>query len=264
MAQLALALLLAQTSARRPSLQGSAPAKPLGAPGPPRGALAGAPPPRGGAPPAPAPARASAASSALSVVFGAGLVLGSLGLKLPQISKLLRTRSTAGLSLLGCYGEVPMCLSFAIYHARLGYPLDSYAENLLLAAQNLAIIGIYWALSPPPLAHMLGVATAGIALHAGLWLLPTRWQPLVAQAQPAVMLWGYAPQIALNARLGCTGSLSAVTTAMRFAGCALRLVTTVTRIGLDPYLLGAYGLAALCTGTMLAQIATLPAACTVH
>lgn len=196
-----------------------------------------------------------------SALFGAGMVLGSLGLKLPQIALLLRTRSTAGLSLAGCYGEVPMCASFAIYHARLGYPLDTYAENLVITAQNLAIVAIFWWLEPPPLAHMLGVSALGLGLHLLLWVLPARYQPLVAQAQPLAMLWGYLPQILLNSRLGCTGSLSAATTALRFAGCSIRLLTTLCRIGRDVPLLAAYGLAATCTGTMLAQLALLPAAC---
>lgn len=196
-----------------------------------------------------------------STLFGAGLVLGSLSLKLPQIALLLRTRSTAGLSLAGCYGEVPMCASFAIYHARLGYPLDTYAENLVITAQNLAIIAIYWWLRPPSLAHMLTAIALGVGLHVTLWKLPARYQPLVAQAQPLAMLWGYLPQILLNARLGCTGSLSAVTTGLRFTGCSIRLLTTLCRIGKDKALLAAYGLAAGCTGAMLAQLALLPAAC---
>jgi len=153
------------------------------------------------------------------------------------------------------------CASFAIYHARLGYPLDTYAENLVITAQNLLIIAIYWVLKPPSAAHMLGVSTAGVLLHAVLWLLPARWQSLVAQAQPIAMLWGYLPQILLNARLGCTGSLSAVTTAARFAGCSIRLATTVLRIGDDPWLLATYGLAASLTAALLAQFALLPANC---
>ena len=189
------------------------------------------------------------------------MVLGSLGLKLPQIALLLRSRSTAGLSLAGCYGEVPMCASFAIYHARLGYPLDTYAENVVIAAQNVAIVLIYWWLDPPPVMHMLAVATLGVSLHLGLWALPARYQPLIAHAQPLAMLWGYVPQIALNARLGCTGSLSSVTTALRFAGCSIRLLTTLLRIGQDKALLAAYGLAAGCTGAMLLQLALLPASC---
>jgi hypothetical protein len=131
----------------------------------------------------------------------------------------------------------------------------------VITAQNLIIVAIYWFLKPPTLAHMLGVSVAGVLLHGTLWLLPVRWQPLVAQAQPLAMLCGYLPQILLNARLGCTGSLSAVTAALRFAGNSIRLGTTVLRIGDDPWLLAAYGLAASLTAALLAQFALLPAAC---
>lgn len=197
----------------------------------------------------------------LAMLFGTGIMLGSLCLKLPQIVKLVRNRSVLGLSLAAAYSEIPMYSSFAIYHARLGYPWDTYGENVIITAQNLAIIAIFWVLQPPGLAHAVLALSVGVALHAALWLLPVKYQPLIAQAQPVSMLCGYLPQIMLNARNGCTGQLSAATTVLRFVGCLIRLGTTIVRIGDDVWLVLAYVLSALLTAVLCGQLLFLPAAC---
>lgn len=206
--------------------------------------------------------KAKSGSSALVPrVMGVGVTAGALCLKVPQIVAIARAGSTDGISLAGSYMEVPMYSAFALYHARLGYPLDTYGENVAITLQSLVIVGLVWAMRRTGRGHMLAVLAAAAALHGGIWLLPRPLLPVVAQAQPLIMCAGYGPQILLNFKAGCTGQLSALTTAMRFVGCLVRTATTLARLRGDPWVLSAYLVSASLTGVLLAQVLLLPRDC---
>ena len=86
-------------------------------------------------------------------------------------------------------------------------------------------------------------------------MLPrSRWQ-ILNLAQAPLVLAARVPQIVANFQQGHTGQLSAVTIVLLFAGSLARVFTTVVEAGADWGLLVNYGIGAICSGTLLAQIA---------
>ena len=64
----------------------------------------------------------------LSKVLGYCIVAGSFFLQLPQLLKIMKSRSVHGLSLLSQYSEVPISSSKVTYHYLKNLPFSSYGE----------------------------------------------------------------------------------------------------------------------------------------
>jgi len=109
-------------------------------------------------------------------IVGVAVTVGSFTLKVPQLTKCISASSVAGLSLYGAYFELNNFLGAAIYHYLQGYPLSTWAENLSLIAQQVAIIGLLWTLSvtTPTIGHMTSFFVAE-ALFIGGDLVYCLW-----------------------------------------------------------------------------------------
>jgi uncharacterized membrane protein len=64
----------------------------------------------------------------LSKVLGYCIVAGSFFLQMPQLLKIMKSRSVLGLSSLSRYSEVPISSSTVIYHYLKNLPFSSYGE----------------------------------------------------------------------------------------------------------------------------------------
>jgi hypothetical protein len=80
----------------------------------------------------------------ISSILGYGILLGSLFLQVPQLYKILKARSVAGISRWSRYSEVPINSSSCIYHFLIGAPLVTWGENIIVLAQNIAIVITCW------------------------------------------------------------------------------------------------------------------------
>ncbi|KAG5184418.1 hypothetical protein JKP88DRAFT_348513 [Tribonema minus] len=204
------------------------------------------------------PPSATAAETA-RVIFaklaGLGIIVGSMGMKLPQIMRILEARSVLGLSLTANYFEVPLVSNGVIYHFKKGYPFSAYGENAFLLVQNLIVVALMWRYSAPPMKHraMAAMTATFVALCVGTYSLPDRWQPLLVLSSTPLILLVTIPQILVNARQGHTGQMSAITVALKLGGSAIRLATTLIEIGVDRALLLNYGLGTVLNGVLMAQ-----------
>jgi hypothetical protein len=80
----------------------------------------------------------------VSKILGYGILVGSLFLQVPQLYKILKLRSVAGISRWSRYSEVPINTSSCIYHFLIGAPLSTWGENIIVLTQNVVIVMTCW------------------------------------------------------------------------------------------------------------------------
>ena len=103
----------------------------------------------------------------ISKALGVGIISFSSIVKIPQILKLLTSRSATGVSFLSYFLETCGFVASLAYNARQGFPFSTYGETALIAVQNAVICVL--------VLHFRGrdgVAGGFVAgLGAGLWAL---------------------------------------------------------------------------------------------
>uniref|UniRef100_A0A7S4L975 Mannose-P-dolichol utilization defect 1 protein homolog n=1 Tax=Guillardia theta TaxID=55529 RepID=A0A7S4L975_GUITH len=178
----------------------------------------------------------------VSKFLGYGILVGSLFLQVPQLLRILLSRSVVGLSATARYSEVPINSSSVIYHFLLGYPLACYGENIVVLIQNLIVVALIWAWRTPrvPVREMLFCTLSFVVLCAAQLSLPKELLPWLIYVNIPFIFGSTVPQILANARQGHTGQLSILTCFLKLVGCCVRIFTTITQIGLDPGLLLGY------------------------
>ena len=82
----------------------------------------------------------SAAASLTSSVIGGLMIAGSAGVKIPQISRIVRSQSVYGLAPTAFYAESAVYSAQCAYHLRSGFPFATWGENLALLLQNTVCI----------------------------------------------------------------------------------------------------------------------------
>uniref|UniRef100_UPI00398F357C mannose-P-dolichol utilization defect 1 protein-like n=1 Tax=Pristiophorus japonicus TaxID=55135 RepID=UPI00398F357C len=190
----------------------------------------------------------------LSKVLGLGIIAGSVMVKLPQIFKILRAKSTAGLSFNSVLLEMLSITGSMVYSIRNHFPFSSWGEALFLMLQTLTIGFL--------IQHYHGRTQQG-ALYllvyfvlVGLLLSPLT--PLMAvtllQAlnMPAV-IFSRLIQILTNLHNGHTGQLSAVTIFLLFGGSLARIFTSVQETG-DSLMILTYMVSSSFNGIIAGQL----------
>ena len=214
-----------------------------------------------------------------SQVLGYGIVVGSAGVKMPQIYKIMKADGELGLSGTTLLIEWASSVATLSYYLPLGYPFSTWGENFFLFFQNGIITGLY-------LKHTSGIRSAKFALVALLSamlgsvlylrslpdiVLPEQLCSATGMARCRIsceelavglpfvlMLFGRLPQILQNQRQGHTGALSLITYLLNVLGGAARVFTVMQEIDNKGVLLN------VCSGfvqntVILAQILLLGA-----
>ncbi|KAF2836944.1 mannose-P-dolichol utilization defect 1 protein [Patellaria atrata CBS 101060] len=75
----------------------------------------------------------------ISKTLGIGIIAASSIVKLPQLLKILSSRSGSGISFLSYLLETAAYLIGLAYNTRHGFPFSTYGETALIAVQNVAI-----------------------------------------------------------------------------------------------------------------------------
>lgn len=167
-----------------------------------------------------------------SKALGLAIVAGSSVVKVPQILKLLQSRSAAGVSSLSYALETAAFVITLVYSARNGFPFSTYGETALIAAQNVVISVLvlrYSGRDAVAAAFVGGLAVAGYALQderlVEMGLLRT------LQAVGALLAVGSkVPQIYTIWQQGGTGQLSAFAVFNYLFGSLARVYTTVQEV----------------------------------
>ena len=194
---------------------------------------------------------AKCAKFLISKLLGYGIVIGSAGVKMPQVYNIVKAGSVEGLSGPSMLIEWAASIASFTYYMALGYPFSTWGENFFLFFQNGAIAALYFryttGLNSPRFWLMAAFSVVlGTVLYAralpDVELSPPVCERLglrrctitctdVAGALPVVlMLFGRLPQIVPNVRQGHTGRLSLITYALNFLGGAARVFTVLTEL----------------------------------
>jgi len=194
---------------------------------------------------------------ATSIAQGLGYLVGSGSLLLytPIAIRIVRQGSADGLTLSTWWLKLIHYTCSILYSTAQGYPLSTFLETVIIAAEATTILGLvaYYqrSLDAKFLASIIiFVVTVAVVLReAPLEVLA------VGQTSSALLnVVALLPQFALNAKTQTAGDYSPVTASLATVGCTIRLFTTYQLTGSDPLLLGSYGLAFVLNGSLLLQI----------
>ncbi|KAI6710745.1 hypothetical protein PZA11_006684 [Diplocarpon coronariae] len=154
---------------------------------------------------------------AISKGLGIGIIGASSIVKLPQILKLVNSRSASGISFLSYLLETSAYLIGLAYNVRQGFPFSTYGETGLIMVQNVAIAVLVLHYSGKPSAAGLFVA----ALATGAFTLFSKSivdLKTLGYVQAGAGVVGVAaklPQILAVWQEGGTGQLSAFAVSAR-------------------------------------------------
>jgi mannose-P-dolichol utilization defect protein 1 len=190
---------------------------------------------------------------AVSKGLGYAIIAGSFLLKAPQIFNLVRAKSEDGLILSALYLETLSYAASSSYNAIRGSPLSTYAEGLVILAQNIIIAVLCWHYGRTGAGHRI-TASAALVVAAAVFLsLPSAALPLLMALSVATSMSSRVKQIAANYSAGSTGILSLATTLLQTGGCAARIFTTLQEVD-DIVVLGSFVVAFVLNAIVLLQI----------
>ncbi|MCJ1287447.1 Mannose-P-dolichol utilization defect 1 protein [Xylographa opegraphella] len=169
---------------------------------------------------------------AFSKTLGLAIISASSIVKVPQILKLVASKSPAGISFSSYALETLAYLISLAYNTRMGFPFSTYGETALIAAQNvvIAVLVLQYAGHGPLAASFVAtLAAVGWALFreqvVGMDMLGT----LMAGAG-ALGVVSKVPQIWTVYQDGGTGQLSAFAVFNYLMGSLTRIFTTLQEV----------------------------------
>lgn len=187
-------------------------------------------------------------SLAISKALGIAIIGASSIVKIPQLLKILASRSAAGLSLLSVLLETAAYLITLAYNFRNGNPFSTYGETALITAQNIAICLAILSYTGRPaaaaaLVAALAVATSALfaspALGGAPELIDTPTLAILQAGAGALGIAAKVPQIVAVAQQGGTGQLSAFAVFNYLFGSLARIFTTLKEVD-DVLILGGF------------------------
>lgn len=192
--------------------------------------------------------------ASLSRLIGVGIVFFAGLIKLPQILRILSSRSAAGLSpttfLIETFGYTYNLAA----HYRQSYPISTYGDFFVLLLQNYLLVWLVFAYTGR--AARGTMAVCGFCALLGAMcaeVVPLKVVTGLTLLNVPVVIAGRVPQIYANWSNGSTGQLSAVTCWGIFLGASARIFTTLQEVDDRMILLG-YAASASLNGIIAMQV----------
>nr|ADD38886.1 Mannose-P-dolichol utilization defect 1 protein [Lepeophtheirus salmonis] len=162
--------------------------------------------------------------------LGIAIIFGSTLVKLPQVIKIWRSRSSEGLSLMGTLLELLSATACGVYSYVSRFPFTSYGEILFLSIQTALVATLILQYSKGTFTSFLFVVSYA-ALTTFALTLPKHilWYGQTANIPVAVS--GKLLQVIANCRNGHTGQLSALTIFLIALGSFARIFTSIQETG---------------------------------
>ena len=146
----------------------------------------------------------------LSKIVGLSIVAGSFVLKVPQIVKIFKAKSVAGISKSLFYLEIVSLLHQSAYSILKGVAFSIYGDFLIILVQNIIIVGLFWTYSREISAAEKASLTVFFLAYSYLlfsgyrYLSASQWD-WIQSTNMAIMVLSKLPQIAQNHRAKSTG-----------------------------------------------------------
>lgn len=191
---------------------------------------------------------------AVSKLLSYLIITGAFILKVPQIMKILQSKSVKGLPYSTFYLEtLALVTSVANSYVR-GYALSTFGENIVITVQNFIIVSLMWVYNPVGAAHIALVLSG----FAGVWYgcvthLPLEYLDMLPLVGVALTVTGRVPAIIANFTAGHTGQWSVITQLLQTAGGVARVFTTLQEVP-NVFVLAGYVTSASLNGIILLQI----------
>ena len=112
------------------------------------------------------------------------------------------------------------------------YPLSTWAENISLTLQQIALVGMIWVLSesPPSVMHCAVFVAAEMIFVLGGLRVPERAWPFFLVSNGVFNLLGNISQLWLNFKQRSCGQVSAITLLLSLSGNTVRIFTSMVRL----------------------------------
>ncbi|KAK2766661.1 hypothetical protein FQN54_005973 [Arachnomyces sp. PD_36] len=169
----------------------------------------------------------------VSKALGLAIVSASAIVKVPQILKLLNSRSSRGVSFISYALETASLLITLSYNARQNFPFSTYGESALIAVQDVVVGVLVLAFAGRQAAAAAFVATVAAAVYALLIdqsLIDTQTMAYLQAGAGVLGVASKAPQIWTVWREGGTGQLSAFAVFNYLLGSLSRIFTTLQEV----------------------------------
>ncbi|TIB87765.1 mannose-P-dolichol utilization defect 1 protein [Wallemia mellicola] len=175
----------------------------------------------------------------ISNLLGIGIVVGSSLIKIPQLYTIY-TKSSRGLSLSAFALETIAYFVNYVYGYVHAYPFTTYGENLTLTFQNIIIVGFI--LKSKFKTILFAIFTLSFIFT------PKEFVDITFTLSIPLSLASKLPQI--------FRSLSPITTFAQFAGCCVRVLTSIKNANGDIPMTVSFAGAAALNGVLILQIVT--------
>lgn len=186
--------------------------------------------------------------------LGMGIIAGSLLVKVPQIMKILNSKSGEGINLTSVFLDL-MAITFHLSYSYVkGFPFSAWGDSTFVGIQTAAIAALvlFYGGSASKsagfvaiYASLLYVLTSGITSIKILSITQAFIIP--------ILLVGKLSQAYTNYKNGGTGQLSAATCFMLFAGSLARIFTSIQETG-DKMMIITFIASTFANGVIVAQL----------
>ncbi|CAH0404634.1 unnamed protein product [Chilo suppressalis] len=192
--------------------------------------------------------------STLSKGLGIGIIAGSILVKIPQILKILNSKSAEGINIYGVSLELFAITANFAYSYVMSFPFSAWGEGTFLAVQTVIIAALVLHYGGSP-------GKAGLYLATYVGLVST----LITGYTPVGVLWNMQAvnvpiivlaksiQVITNYKNGSTGQLSAVTCFLLFGGSVARIFTSIQETG-DSIIILTYCVSTIANAALVLQL----------
>ncbi|EED16262.1 monosaccharide-P-dolichol utilization protein, putative [Talaromyces stipitatus ATCC 10500] len=172
-------------------------------------------------------------SLAISKALGLAIVGASAIVKVPQILKLVNSRSSAGVSFMSYAMETASLLITLSYNVRQQFPFSTYGESALIAVQDVVIGVLVLSFAGKPAGAAAFVAAVAVSIYALLFdasLVDAHTLSLLQAGAGVLGVTSKLPQIFAIYKEGSTGQLSAFAVFNYLLGTLSRIFTTLQEV----------------------------------
>ncbi|KAI1109420.1 hypothetical protein F5Y14DRAFT_432710 [Nemania sp. NC0429] len=169
---------------------------------------------------------------AISKGLGIGIIGASSIVKVPQILKLVHSKSAEGVSFLSYLLETTSYLITLAYNIRNGFPFSTFGETALILGQNviITVLVLNYSGRASIAALLVAALAAGFATLFSQNVLDMQTLGYLQAGAGVLGVASKIPQIAAIIQEGGTGQLSAFTVFNYLAGSLSRIFTTLQEV----------------------------------
>lgn len=185
-----------------------------------------------------------------------GIVLGSLGVKLPQILIILREKNVIGLSEDSFLLELASAGLSVSYNYLTGLPFKTWGEMFFIAVQCVVQTVLYWNYCTNARTTFRTIVSGLFLVASGILFYDTLPSYLYGPLAYSPIVIGIAskwPQISQNWNQKHTGNLSSLTCLLNVGGNLARIFTTLQHVN-DSVILVSHIIAGTVNGVLLLQV----------